>query len=187
MILTHYYHRNDQPFNTLSSLTEEEALRVVSGLGGRTGAVYRRFSDSKKYLRQRRETEIWVRREFIRKGGNPTSDYPQYFTVGRSVWIEEGYNGQSSMIHLPISAFQPGHISFTYPDSMVSYWLRSQTDKVFYRSEFHGQVFLLSEIHELINKFGVPNEEWKTEEARKYDLFIEAQLWGSIPELASIT
>lgn len=182
MNLTHYYHQDDQPFKTLSSLSEEEALRVVSNLSRRTGAVYRRFSDPKKYLKQRRETELWVKREFIKKGGNPTSGYPQYFTVGRSVWIEEGYNGQSRMIHIPLSAFQSEHVSFTYPDSMISYWLRSQADQVFYRSELHGQVFLLSEMLEVINKFGIPDKEWKTEEAHKYDLFIEAQIWGHIPE-----
>jgi hypothetical protein len=184
MILTHYFHKNEQPFRTLSSLTDREALHVASNLRGRTGAVYRRFNNPKRYLKQRREAENWVRREFINKGGKPASDYPHYFVVGRSVWIEEGYDGQSSMMHMPISAFQSEHISFTYPDSMISYWLRSQANQVFYRPELHGQVFILSEICKLINKFGVPEEEWRTEGARKYDLFIEAQVWGSIPELA---
>jgi hypothetical protein len=42
-------------------------------------------------------------------------------------------------------------------------------------------VFVLSEISKVIDAFGVPAEEWRTEETRKYDLFIEAQVWASIP------
>jgi hypothetical protein len=84
-------------------------------------------------------------------------------------------------VQFPLSAFEPEQISFTYPDSMISYWLRNQTDRVFYRREYHGQVFNLSEIFEVIDRFGIPKEEWHSEAARKYDLFIEAQVWVNIP------
>jgi hypothetical protein len=60
---------------------------------------------------------------------------------------------------------------------MISYWLKSQTHQVFYHAEYHGQVFGLSEISQVIAEFGIPHEEWRTEETRKYDLFIEAQVW----------
>jgi hypothetical protein len=181
VILTHYYHKDDNPFQSLSALAEVKALRIVANLQGRNGAVYRRFCDPEKYLRQRLATESWVRDEFIRKGGEPVSMYPHYFVIEQSVWIEEGYNGQSRIVQFPMSAFNPQHISFTYPDSMLSYWLRSQTDKVFYRPEYHGQVFVVSEIGKIIDEFGIPQEEWQTEEARRYDLFIEAQVWIDLP------
>jgi hypothetical protein len=181
MILTHYYHKNDTPFLNLSSLTEEEALSVISTLRDRAGLVYRRFRNPKQYLKQRREAESWVRKEFIKKGGQPVSVYPHYFVIERARWIEAGYNEESLTLQFPVSAFQPEQISFTYPDSMISYWLKSQTDQVFYRAEYHGQVFVLSEISKVIDAFGVPAEEWRTEETRKYDLFIEAQVWASIP------
>ena len=35
----------------------------------------------------------------------------------------------------------------------------------------------LSSLHE--NEFGIHGEEWRTDEKRKYDLFIEAQVWDS--------
>jgi hypothetical protein len=101
--------------------------------------------------------------------------------IERARWTEAGYNEESLTLQFPVSAFQPEQISFTYPDSMISYWLKSQTDQVFYRAEYHGQVFVLSEISKVIDAFGVPAEEWRTEETRKYDLFIEAQVWASIP------
>lgn len=179
-MLTHYYHKDDAPFQSLSSLTTEEALSVMFNLRSRAGSVYRRFRDPEKYLRQRRKTEHWVRHEFIKKGGQPFSAYPHYFVVEKAVWIEEGYNGQSNLIQFPVSTFNAEQVSFTYPDSMISYWLRSQFDQVFYHPEYHGQVFSLSEISKIIDVFGIPGEEWRREETRRYDLFIEAQVWTSI-------
>jgi hypothetical protein len=181
MMLIHYHHRNDAPFQNLSSLTEEEALNVITNLRDRTGAVYRRFKNPKQYLKQRREAESWVRQEFIKKGGQPVSVYPHYFAIERARWIEAGYNEENLAVQFPVSAFQPEQVSFTYPDSMISYWLINQADQVFYRPEYHGQVFTLSEINKVVDAFGIPAEEWRTEETRKYDLFIEAQVWVSIP------
>jgi hypothetical protein len=64
MILTHYNHKNDAPFQNLSSLAEDEALSVISTLRDRAGLVCRRFRNPKQYLKQRREAESWVRKEF---------------------------------------------------------------------------------------------------------------------------
>jgi hypothetical protein len=186
VILKHYYHKDDYPFKTLSSLSEQEALCVISNLSGRNGDVYRRFNNPEKYLKQRKETEDWVRTEFIKKGGQPISIYPQYFVIEQAIWIEEGYNGQSSTVQFPMSAFSPNQVSFTYPDSMISYWLKDQADKVFYHPEYHGKVFNLSEISQIISDFGIPHEEWRTEESRKYDLFIEAQVWVKSLSIADI-
>ncbi len=181
MLLTHYHHKNDAPFQNLSSLADKDALSVISSLSDRAGSVYRRFRNPEQYLKQRRETEHWVRQEFIKKGGQPVSVYPHYFAIEQAKWIEAGYNGESLAVQFPVSAFQPEQVSFTYPDSMISYWLKGQTDEAFYRPEYHGQVFVLSEISKIIDAFGIPDEEWRTEEIRKYDLFIEAQVWANIP------
>ncbi len=180
MMLTHYYHEQDRPFQNLASLSLEIALSVIAGLQERTGAVYRRFDRPAEYLCQRRETESWLRAEFIKKGGQPIANHPHYLVVDRSAWIEEGYNGQSKTVQIPISAFNPDLVSFTYPDSMISYWLKSQTDRIFYQPEYHGQVFGVGEIDKIIERFGIPDREWETEPARKYDIFIEAQVWESI-------
>lgn len=63
---------------------------------------------------------------------------------------------------------------------MISYWLKSKTDRAFYHPEYHGKVFRLSEIYDIVNQFGIPTSEWKTDTTRKYDLFIEAQVWDII-------
>jgi hypothetical protein len=183
MILTHYYHQNDRPFQTLSSLSDAAALDIISSFHSRTGAVYRRFNNPVEYLSNRRLTESWLRDEFIKKGGQPLVKYPQYFVIDRSAWIEEGYDGQSAAIKIPISAIDPDRVSFTYPDSMISYWLKSQTDRAFYHPKYHGKVFKLSKIHQIIEQFGIPSREWETDATRQYDLFIEAQVWENIPDV----
>jgi hypothetical protein len=177
MLLTHYHHKNEPPFQNLSALTDAAALGLMADLQRRSGAVYRRFRDPEAYLAQRRSTERWLREEFIRQGGEPQSAYPHYFVVGRSTWIEAGFDGEYDMVQSPIDAFPIGKVSFTYPDSMISDWLRSQTDQAFYHPEYHGRVFGLSEISEVIERFGLPGEAWRSSLTRQHDLFIEAQVW----------
>jgi hypothetical protein len=180
MLLTHYFAKTDQPFQSLSSLSDVEALQVIDNLRDRSGAVYRRFQDPQKYLAQRRLTESWLRQEFIKKGGNPILRYPHYFVVDRAIWIEEGFNGQFEMVLRSSLDFLATQISFTYSDSMVSYWLQSQTDQDFYHPEYHGQVFTHSEIERAIEQFGIPQAEWRSAPTRKYDFFIEAQVWSNL-------
>jgi hypothetical protein len=178
VFLTHYYHQNDRPFQSLSALTDRSALAIITNLQHRQGLVYRRFKDPENYLKLRCETEHWLRTEFIKKGGKPVTNYPQYFVVDRSVWIEAGYQGNFNLVQIPLTAFNSEQISFTYPDSMVSYWLQSHSDKDYYQHEYHGRVFSIDEITEIIDRFGIPDREWQNRSERKYDLFIEAQVWS---------
>ena len=81
MLLTHYYDRVDLPFKSLSALSDRDALAIISNLQQRDGLVYRRFNHPENYLRSRRETEKWLKNEFINQGGKPKFSYPQYFVV----------------------------------------------------------------------------------------------------------
>jgi hypothetical protein len=186
MLLTHYYHQNDRPFQSLSALNHRAALTVISNLQHREGLVYRRFRDPEHYLKFRCETEHWLRTEFIKKGGKPLANYPQYFTVGRAIWIELGYGGNFDRIQIPLTVFNSEQISFTYPDSMVSYWLQSQSDQEYYQTEYHGRVFSIDEITKIIDRFGIPDREWQNQPERQYDLFIEAQVWSSVADLSAL-
>ncbi|MGB3788071.1 MAG: hypothetical protein WA949_08675, partial [Phormidesmis sp.] len=185
LLLIHYYHQATKPFQTLSALPEHKAIELMTQMGKQTGEVYRRFKHPQKYLRHRRSTETWLRQEFIKKGGQPILPYPKYFSVGPALWIKEGYNEQSKTVQLPLSSVAADQISFTYPDSMVSYWLRTQTDKAFYQPAYHGKVFTLSEILECVERFGMPGEAWRTDPTRQHDIFIEAQLWIDIPSISA--
>jgi hypothetical protein len=185
MILTHYHHKADRPFRNLSALSDAAALAVIADLQSRSGAVYRRFRDPVQYLAQRRSTECWLREAFIQQGGRPQSAYPHYFVVGRSSWIEAGFEGEYGMVQLPIEAFPTETVSFTYTDSMISHWLRSQTEQEFYQPEYHGQVFDRCGISQIIDQLGLPGEAGRSLPvadrssvvASRYNLFIEAQVW----------
>ncbi|MGV2831837.1 hypothetical protein [Myxosarcina sp. GI1(2024)] len=50
-----------------------------------------------------------------------------------------------------------------------------------YRKPIHGQVFILEEITDVIKKYGMPGDRWKTEEHWRYDRFIEVQIWDDRP------
>jgi hypothetical protein len=50
MILTHYHHECDRPFQNLAAVSDEKALNIIASLQARTGAVYRRFNNPAKYL-----------------------------------------------------------------------------------------------------------------------------------------
>jgi len=181
VIITHYYHKNDLPFQRLTTLPDDEALLLMEQLSEKSGLVYRRFKNPPNYLSDRKITEKWLYDEFIKTGGNPKLKSPYYFVVEKSLWIEEGYNGESLQIQIPVEKIDPSIISFTYSDSMVSFWLGEQLGKPFYKHDYHGKVFSLEEIKTIINVVGIPNDEWKTELSKKYDFFIEAQLWDEQP------
>ena len=84
--LTHYYPHGRLPFRSLSALPDCEALRLMELLCDETifGA---RFKDPAWYLQARRQTEMWVREQFIAKGGRPVEAYPVYMVLGSSRWI----------------------------------------------------------------------------------------------------
>ncbi len=100
MILTHYHHKQEPPFRSLSILNTEEALIITTQLQAKDGAVYRRFKEPRKYLEARIATEKWLKDEFIKKGGEPKTFFPLYMVVENATWIEEGYNGQSKKIQI---------------------------------------------------------------------------------------
>ncbi len=176
--LTHYYKKGDQPFRSLSFLPDSEAIRVAQGFQGETAVVYRRFKEPEKYWSSRRRTERWVREAFIHKGGVPTVDHPQYMVLGSSFFISEGYNLNCDEIRIPLSDFDESEISFTYPDSMVSLMLlEERQEEQYFHPEYHGKVFTLLEIVGVVEEFGLPVREWEKDPKRKYDFFVEAQVW----------
>ena len=48
-----------------------------------------RFKNPAQYLKERLQTEQWMRQKFIEKGGRPQADYPVYMVLGDSAWISQ--------------------------------------------------------------------------------------------------
>src|SRR5690554_3870772 len=86
--LTHYYNAKTIPFRSLSALPEAEAIQIMEELYV-DDAIWGRFKDPAWYIRARRETELWLRQEFILKGGRPEEEYPIYMIIGTCDQLEK--------------------------------------------------------------------------------------------------
>lgn len=176
--LTHYYLQDTGPFQSLSSLPDEEALKIMESLYDNTPYGVR-FKDPIRYLKDRRETEQWVREGFIAKGGKPQDSYPIPMVLGSSKWLEENAptRGVGTEIRIPLSIFTENDVSFTYPDSMISYWFGRDKPAEYYLPALHGIVFTLSEILAIVTEKGLPEDGWETNLPAYLAPYIEAQVW----------
>lgn len=63
---------------------------------------------------------------------------------------------------------------------MVSFQFHDEPKLATYRKDCNGQVFVVNEIDQLINEYGLPAEDkWDSEEKFKYDRYIEVQIWDN--------
>lgn len=176
--LTHYYNTGTVPFRSLSELPEKKAIQVMKELYV-DDAVWGRFKEPSRYLRERKETELWVRKEFISKGGHPQEEYPIYMIMGTCDMLQKYTPVEKlSKIQIPISDFKEEDVSFTFIDSMLSYSLGRDKSSEYYQPEYHGKVFTLSEIFSLIRQKGTPVEGWWGKLPSDFFPYIEAQVWN---------
>jgi len=180
--LTYYYKRGTEPFLSLSALPDEEAVEIMKALCDDT-PYGRRFKDPIGYMQSRRETERWVREEFIAKGGRPQEPYPIPMVLGSSKWMVRvaPVKELHAEIRIPLAVFTEYDVSFTYPDSMVSLWLGREKPVEYYQPEYHGKVFTVSEILSIVAARGLPEEEWETNLPSDLPPYIEAQVWNHGP------
>lgn len=176
--LTHYYKAGTTPFRSLSALSEAEAIQIMKSLYV-DDAVWGRFNKPTQYLQQRKKTELWLRQEFILKGGCPKEIYPIYMVLGVCDLLERNMeDAKAAKIQIPLSEFKEDDLSFTFLDSMFSFSLGQDKPAEFYQSEYHGKVFTLSEIISIIKKKGAPSEGWWGKIPIDFIPYIEAQVWN---------
>jgi hypothetical protein len=180
--LTYYYKRGTEPFRSLSALPDEEAIRIMKALCDDT-PYGRRFKDPIGYMRNRRETEQWVREEFIAKGGRPREPYPIPMVLGSSKWMAKVAPDKKlhAEIRIPLCVFTEYDVSFTYPDSMVSLWFGRDKPSEYYLPEYHGKVFTIPEVLSIVSARGLPEEKWETNLPSDLAPYIEAQVWNHEP------
>lgn len=185
--LLHLYKRGAEPFRTLSALGEREAVAIMQSLY-RSGSIFwERFEDPPGYLRLRKQIEQSVREGFIAKGGRPQEPHPIYMTYGRTRWMQTGLDAltlaTTTEIQVPLALFDEWDISFTYPDSMVSFLLATDKESGYYLPDYHGKVFTLAEIRSIVEANGLPGETWGTNLPDSMPNYIEAQVWRHEPLL----
>ena len=122
------------------------------------------------------KVEARLRELFVARGGKPRRCHPFYLVLGESPWFRD-LNANQNELKIPLSELDPETTSLTYPDSFIAL---SRDDKPYY-----NKVFLLSEMSELVTRFGIPENDhvvpyeryWETD----FELYIEVQLWDLPP------
>jgi hypothetical protein len=183
--LIHFYRSGTEPFQSLSALSDRDAVQIMQDFYIEGAVLWERFKDPGQYMRTRRQIEQWLHQEFIAKGGAPQESYPIYMVLGRSKWLltaaDPATLGTTSEIQVPLSLFKECDISFTYPDSMLSIPMANQKESEYYLPDYHGKLFTLSEIRSIVESNGLPGEKWGTNLPSFMPNFIEAQVWNQEP------
>ena len=170
--LFHYYELENGPFRNITEYGYEKAENILDTIT--EGWNSKR---PENYLDLRFSLEKRIKKQFVLKGGKPNRNDPFYFTLGECKFAESWYINPG-VIKIPLTDIKPDHISFTYPDSMVSYQFYDEPKLKTYRKNCNGQIFLMDEINDLIREYGLPTEQKsQSEERLKYDKYIEAQVW----------
>lgn len=184
--LVHLYKCGTEPFRTLSVLPEEDAIRIMQSLYMEGSIFWERFADPAAYLRLRKQIEESIRAAFMVKGGRPQETHPIYMAFGKSRWMLHDIDAltlaTTTEIVVPLSLFEECDVSFTYPDSMVSFILADQKESEYYLPDYHGKVFTLCEVSSIVELKGLPGEKWGIMPTSMPN-YIEAQVWNHKPLL----
>ncbi len=169
----HYYERKKGPFMNISNQPYQKAKKILDDI--KVGFNSKRPDD---YLDQRILLEQKLKSAFIEKGGRPTRNDPFYFTLGPCEWLETWYE-DTAIIEIPLELFKDcTHISFTFPDSMISYQIAEMERFSKYRNPYNGKVLLKEEIITFISIFGLPSKDkWAHIPEQQFNRYIEVQVW----------
>jgi len=174
-VLTHYY--RDVPFHTLSDLANEQVARVLEEIADRRLLEFRLTRE--EYLPRRREIESQMRARFVELGGGPVRRSPHYAILGTFSLYEDDPEWRS--VSAPLNTVAAGVLSFTFTDSFFTFSERNLHGVVIPPRPYHGRVYLLDDLPELAQEYGLPGERWRHEEDRRFDVYIEAQIWDDGP------
>jgi hypothetical protein len=170
--ITHNYDPDRGPFRNICTLSGDEAERILNEIRA-TG----KRNLKPNYLQRRLATEEWLRAERTRKLGRPPLAHPIYCFLGDFDGVD---SSRPLSIRIPLASFTREAITFTYPDSMASLPLATRDEHRGDRRPYHGHVFTLEEIEEVVAAFGMPGAG-HGRPASRYDTFIEAQIWDDRP------
>lgn len=165
-----YFYLNHEKdiFANLSQLEYDSADEYLKYIKEHHLAVQ---SYNENYLRCRFNTETALYTQFVLKGGKPRIKHPYYFTLGKCDEWFYGRKNSFGCVEFLLEEFDPSEISFTYGDSVPTFMEEFQDGK-----EYRSQVYTVSEIREVIKKYGMPNI-WNTFEKFGPENYIEVQVW----------
>jgi hypothetical protein len=130
------------------------------------------------YLSERRRIELRMRQGLLEKGGRPERDSPHDFVLGEfSLWESDG----SSRVQIPLASVPASLVSFTLTDSFFNFRETNLRGVPIPRRDYHGELFTRQELPDLVRQHGLPGDAWRSDPERRFDVYIEAQLWGDGP------
>ncbi len=170
MYLYHYFDKRSGPFRSLTTVSPEEAERMLAVLRQqRPGAFLTQRDEA--YLEKRRRCEALIRGEFLAKGGRAELLSPHYMVVGKCPWLSEWYE-QPDFIKIPAEEFDTATISFTYGDSMPTFSPLVNDGK-----EYRRRIYTYDELPGIIAKYGLP-QDWNADGRYGPERYIEAHIWS---------
>lgn len=168
-VLTHNYHPEHGPFGNICDLPPARASALFTKLRGvRPTYAGRRFA-----------VEDWLVAGSRRLIDGVRLPRPRYLFLGDFADGRDPHRPAS--IILPLDRVPVESLTFTYPDSMTSYLLATQPNLRAQRRAFHGEIFTLAGIRELVAAIGLPEPRWPRSPGTLSDGFIEVQLWDDAP------
>ncbi len=175
-VVTHNYDPRGIFLANLCDLPSAEAEKILQGIRD-TG----RRTIKPDYLGRRLETEAWLIAEKQRLLGKTHRHRPIYFFLGD---FADGKDpSRPCSLVMPLASFPADVLTFTYPDSMASLPIAKREVHFGERQPYHGKVFTLDEVRLVVEEFGMPGDHWQTDNRRRFDRFIEVQVWDGRPIL----
>ncbi len=175
-LLTHYYRPFSRPFLSLSDLPEPELSRVLDQIAEHEPLPYRLTQPD--YLPLRRRIEARMRTRFVEKGGRPDRQHPRYFVLGEfSRWESD----QSCKVQIPLRSVPACSVSFTLTDSFFNYRRANLRGVAIRKRPYHEELYTLSELASQLEIYDLPTEEWRSNRDRRFEVYVEAQLWSDEP------
>ena len=173
--LTHYY--IDKPFRSLSHLPFVAVSKVLADISSTRRLDFRLTRE--EYIPRRNQIERQMRALFIEKGGQPILQAPHYAVLGTFSLYEEDVAYRT--VTIPITTLATHTVSFTFTDSYFAFSDANLRGVRIPPRPYHRQVFRLDELPGLVAEYGLPGERWRTEDQRRFDVYIEAQIWDVEP------
>ena len=178
--LTRFYQKGDHPFISLNDLSLVEANKVRKLHCDRYNIGL--FYAQDDYLFHRKEIELWLHKELIRKGGNPKSQVPVYMILGKAPTgefdIRASIQKNASEIRVPITELDINSVTFTYPDSMYELIFDSDGNVIDGVRTNTPKVYLYNELSSLINERSIFDPYIHSVEAQVWDREGLNHFWG---------
>ena len=170
MYLYHYFDKRTGPFKSLTTVSKEEAQKVMEQIK-QERPNSQCASRHDKYVQYRHNCEAILRREFAAKGGIMETLTPHYMVVEHSPWLSTWFE-QCDFLKIPVEEFDLRTVSFTYGESMPTF-----SDSVNDGKEYRKKLYTYDEILQVIDKYGLP-QDWNDDGAHGPERYIEVHVWS---------